>query len=296
VGRWPALATGRPGATAAGPGTEDPGAVGDAPASGPVPGPQYAPTPGPYASEPWSPFPPPGGPEHDDHDGGGGGRWIAVAAVVVCLVLVGVGSAWLLTGGARTDEASESPTFGAPLSSSPGEGDAVEPGSSASSSAPEPTAPSAPLQPTSVTATCQAADGVDSAGNVTTYAPEHTVDGRLDTAWRCDGSAVGAQLVLVFDRPVTVTAVGLVPGYAKVDPADGVDRFAQNRTVTSANWRFDSGEVHVQEIPDPQPVMTTTDLTSPVTTTRVVLEIADTGNDAAERPFTAVSDVQVSGY
>jgi hypothetical protein len=33
-----------------------------------------------------------------------------------------------------------------------------------------------------------------------------------------------------------------------------------------------------------------------VTTTRVVLEITGTGNAAAERPFTASSDVAFTGY
>jgi hypothetical protein len=95
---------------------------------------------------------------------------------------------------------------------------------------------------------------------------------------------------------VTVTSVALVPGYAKVDPASGENRFTQNRTVTAATWRFDDGTTHVQDILSPQPVMTVSDLMSGVDTTRVVLEITGTGNPTAERDFTAVSDVQISGY
>ena len=227
--------------------------------------------------------------------GRGGGRWIAVTAAVVCLVLAGVAIAWFLTGDPGTDDAAASSTVGAPPSKSADTADG-EPGNSASSSAPEATAPSGPLQPRSVTATCQAEDGVDSAGTTTTYDPEHVLDGRTETAWRCAGSAVGARLVLEFDGPVTVTSVGLVPGYAKMDPSDGSNRFTQNRTITSVTWRFDDATTHVQEIPAPQPFPTDSRLMAAVSTTRVVLEISGTGNDTAMRDFTAISDVQISGY
>jgi hypothetical protein len=137
---------------------------------------------------------------------------------------------------------------------------------------------------------------VDSAGNDVTYEPQLTLDSRTDTAWRCPGSAVGMQLVYEFAGPVTVTSVGLVPGYAKVDPADGADRFAENRTVTAVTWRFDGGQSHEQRIPAPRASLATSDLPDEVRTTRVVLEIAGTGNDAAERDFTAISDVRFTGY
>ncbi|MGY1711340.1 hypothetical protein ACI8AC_17725 [Geodermatophilus sp. SYSU D00758] len=99
-----------------------------------------------------------------------------------------------------------------------------------------------------------------------------------------------------FAEPVTVTAVGLVPGYAKVDPADGTDRFAENRTVTAVSWHFGGGASHQQRIPAPQPDLTTSQLPAEVRTTRVVLEVAGTGNPAAQRDFTAISDVLVTGY
>ena len=253
-----------------------------------------SPTPAPWAVPP-APVPPPGPAPAAVHwtsepvprpgpGGGGSGRWIAVAAGVVCLVLVGVGLAWFLTAdpGSTEAAASSSPDFRPPPTEATGD-DAAPP------------AVGSPLWPTSVTATCQASDGEDSAGNTITYDPENTVDGRPDTAWRCDGSAVGARLVLEFDRPVTVTSVGLVPGYAKVDPKSGDDRFTQNRTVTAATWLFDDGTTHLQQIDSPQPVMTSSNLTSAVSTTRVVLQVTGTGNPTAERDFTAVSDVLVSG-
>ena len=153
-----------------------------------------------------------------------------------------------------------------------------------------------PLQPVSVRASCQADPGVDSAGNTITYEPDLTLDAVPSTAWRCPGSAVGQQLVYDFGTPVTLTSVGLVPGYAKVDPVDGSNRFAENRTITAVTWRFDDGTSHRQAIGDPGPSMVSVDLPRAVSTSEVVLEIAGTGNDAAIRDFTPVSDVRFAGY
>jgi hypothetical protein len=99
----------------------------------------------------------------------------------------------------------------------------------------------------------------------------------LATAWRCPGSAVGQQLVYDFGRSVTLTAVGLVPGYAEVDPMDGTDRFAESRTVTAVKWRFDDRRMHRQTISSPGPGMVSVDLPRAVSTSEVVLEIAAPG-------------------
>ncbi|WP_166533465.1 discoidin domain-containing protein [Blastococcus xanthinilyticus] len=152
-----------------------------------------------------------------------------------------------------------------------------------------------PVQPVAVRATCQAPPSADSTGAPVTYEPELTLDGVPATAWRCPGAAVGQQLVYDFGAPVTLTSVGLVPGYAKVDPADGSDRFLENRTVTEVTWRFDDGSMQRQSIPSPTPAAAQLQLPGGVTTQQVVLEIAGTGNDAAIRNFTAVSDVQFTG-
>lgn len=152
-----------------------------------------------------------------------------------------------------------------------------------------------PLLPRSVTATCQAPPGVDAAGAPVTYDPANTLDGVGGTAWRCAGSAVGQRLVFDFGRPVVLTAVGLVPGYGKTDPVDGTDRFGENRTVTAVTWSFDGGPSHRQDVAAPSRTTAETLLSGPVTTTRVVLEIAGTGNDGAIRDFTTISDVAFTG-
>ncbi|MCF6736954.1 discoidin domain-containing protein [Blastococcus sp. KM273129] len=158
------------------------------------------------------------------------------------------------------------------------------------------TGSAAPLQPVSVRATCQAPSSADSLGNQITYEPQLTLDALGATAWRCAGAAVGQRLVYDFGAPVTVTSVGLVPGYAKVDPADGTDRFLENRTVTEVAWRFDDGTVQRQSIASPTPAAVDLGLPGGVRTRQVVLEIAGTGNDAAIRDFTAISDVRFAGH
>ncbi len=135
----------------------------------------------------------------------------------------------------------------------------------------------------------------NSANNPVTYEPELTLDAIPETAWRCPGSAVGHQLTYDFGRTVTLTSLGLVPGYAKVDPADGTDRFLENRTVTAVVWRFDDGSTQRQTIAAPVPAMTTVEPSVGVETRTVVLEIEGTGNAAAVRDFTAISDVRFTG-
>ena len=152
-----------------------------------------------------------------------------------------------------------------------------------------------PLRPVSVSATCQAPPGVDAAGAAVGYDAMNTLDGVGGTAWRCAGSAVGQRLVYDFGRPVVLASVGLVPGYDKIDPVDGTDRFGENRTVTSVTWGFDTGAVHRQDVASPGRTMAEVRLGEPVTTTRVVLEIAGTGNDGAIRDNTAISDVAFTG-
>ncbi|MGY1831659.1 NADase-type glycan-binding domain-containing protein [Geodermatophilus sp. SYSU D01180] len=205
------------------------------------------------------------------------------------------------SGGSGTEASEESATFGAPgstasTSAAPldaADGDPSPPGER--SDEPQPTSPPGPLQPVAVAATCQAAPGIDAAGDPVTYEPALTLDGVPATAWRCPGSAVGARLTFDFGHEVSLASVGLVPGYAKVDPADGTNRFTENRTVTAVTWSFDDGTSFVQRIDAPRASLAVSDLPAPVSSTRVVLQVTGTGNDTALRDFTAISDVAFSG-
>ena len=171
----------------------------------------------------------------------------------------------------------------------------LPPPATAAPSAPVAPVAVGPLLPVSVTATCQAPPGVDAAGAPVGYDAVNTLDGVGGTAWRCAGSAVGQRLVFDFGRPVALSSVGLVPGYAKTDPVAGTDRFGENRTVTAVRWGYDEGAVQRQDVAAPSRAMAQVRLDHPVTTTRLVLEIAGTGNDGAIRDFTAISDVAFTG-
>jgi hypothetical protein len=49
-----------------------------------------------------------------------------------------------------------------------------------------------------------------------------------------------------FRAPHEVSTVGLIPGLAKTDPADGTDRYAQNRRIAAVRYTFDDGSSVVQ--------------------------------------------------
>lgn len=148
-----------------------------------------------------------------------------------------------------------------------------------------------PLAPDRLTASASSPAGVDASGQPVTYEAANLADGRNETAWRVPGSGVGTTVRAEWDAPVTLTSIGLVPGYAKVDPADGSDRFWQNRRVLAVRYHFDGGAVvdaRFSESPDLQPTAVQ------VTTRTVTVEIART-TPARERDFTAISELVFEG-
>ena len=81
------------------------------------------------------------------------------------------------------------------------------------------------VMPAQASADCQAPPARDDAGNVVSYAPAELYDTDLSTAWRCDGSAVGQTVTFVLPPNTEIAEVGLVNGYAKVDPTSGAVRY-----------------------------------------------------------------------
>jgi hypothetical protein len=97
-------------------------------------------------------------------------------------------------------------------------------------------------------ATCTSPPSVDAGGRRTTYQPENTLDGSASTAWRCDGSGRGVVLTFDLGGARQIVAVGMIPGYAKTDPVDGTDRYAQNRRISRVRWSFDGGRAIEQSL------------------------------------------------
>jgi serine/threonine protein kinase len=146
-----------------------------------------------------------------------------------------------------------------------------------------------------VTASSTAPSSTDAAGNVVTYLPGNVVDGDVETAWRAPGDGRGVTLTLLFDNPADVVRIGLIPGYAKSDPASGVNRFDQNRIIRSVRYLL-PGEPPIEQVFRPEPVPQFVHVG--VTTRRVTIQIEDTTEPGGGPTFdfTAISEVYVYGF
>jgi hypothetical protein len=144
-----------------------------------------------------------------------------------------------------------------------------------------------------VSASVTAPDNVDGAGNQTSYDATNVLDDDPSTAWRVKGDGRGVTLTLTLPGPAHLTEVGLIPGYAKVDPATGTDRFTQERRISEVRWSFDDQTSVDQDLADdPEMQRTTVD----VDTTSVVIEIVTTGDPGDPNfDYTAISDVSLTG-
>lgn len=152
-----------------------------------------------------------------------------------------------------------------------------------------PAAPST-LRVSSVSASAVAAPSKDAGGAAVTFDADNLVDGDVGTAWRVDGRGVGTMLTFNFDPPVQVATMHVLPGYAKVDPLDGSDRWAQNGRVTSVRLTASDGRSDVVALNDaPNWSM----LTLGSTVNWVRMEIV--GSAPGQRNFTAMSEVVFVG-
>jgi hypothetical protein len=224
--------------------------------------------------------------------GGAGLWWVAAALVVVALVVAGV-ILRLTVFGPDTTSAQPPPVAkGQPDDRAPAPPTATrapEPRPTATR-APEPT-PITELRPVGVTADSTSPASVDDSGQQVTYDATNVVDGRADTAWRTAGDASTQSLHFTFGRPVQLATVGLIPGYAKTDPATGVDRFTQNRRVLQVAWTADDGYSVVQDFRDERTLQTVPFERTTTTLTLTILRTTPPG----ERDFTALSEVEFTG-
>jgi serine/threonine protein kinase len=193
----------------------------------------------------------------------GRATWIAVAAVATALVLVLAGIAYL-------DFRDRGPV----PSPSPG----TQP-------------PHLIREGVQVIASDTAPSSTDAAGNVVTYVPANVIDGDVETAWRTPGDGHGESVTLIFDNPVNVVRIGLIPGYAKTDAQTGVDRFRQNRIIDSVVYEV-PGLPDTTKMFRPLPVPQFTHLR--VTTSRITVRILGTSASGG-LDYTAISEIYVYG-
>ena len=127
--------------------------------------------------------------------------------------------------------------------SGPGESAApVSPGSQASTGK--------SVTPTQAKVGCQAPQTTDDAGNPVYYAPGQMFDAKPNTAWRCNGNGIGQVIIFTLPDKTTINKVGLVNGYAKVDPASGAKRYGEYRRITEVTWTFANGSTFEQSLQD----------------------------------------------
>jgi hypothetical protein len=150
---------------------------------------------------------------------------------------------------------------------------------------------SGPLAPDRLVASASAPAGVDASGQLVTYEAGNVADGQDETAWRVPGNGAGVTLRAEWDAPVTLTSIGLLPGYAKVDPTDGSDRFWQNRRVLAVRYHFDDG-TNVDASFTQSPILQPTAVQ--VTTRSVTVEITKT-TPSQDRDYTAISELAFEG-
>jgi hypothetical protein len=157
------------------------------------------------------------------------------------------------------------------------------------------------VQPETALAQCVSQPSKDAGGNPTSYEPAQAVDGRADTAWRCDGDGVGQTLEVRFRAPHEVDTVGLIPGLAKTDPYDGTDRYAQDRRIAAVRYAFDDGTTVVQRFDTDPGTRSVQSMQVPrvrtahvsVTILESVPGLAVNGQPAVDK--VAVSEVAISG-
>jgi hypothetical protein len=156
------------------------------------------------------------------------------------------------------------------------------------------------LSTASASASSYSSYGYDANGKKFTYEPDKAIDGLVGTAWRCDGSGVGQWLRINFRRTVTLTRIGIVPGFAKTDPRDSTDRYAQNRSISAVQYNFDDGSTFRQNFNTSASVRSAQTMDLPgVSTSQVTITILDSvpgeitnGQRALEQ--VAISEVVVS--
>ena len=141
-----------------------------------------------------------------------------------------------------------------------------------------------------------APDGMDASGSPTSYGAENLLDDEASTTWRMPGDGSGNDIVISLDGPRTITSVGLIPGYAKVDPSNGIDRFRQERRIVRVTWVFPSGFTHVQAFDPTDASMQSARFEAPQAADSVTLHIDETSAPGDPNfDYTAISELLVLG-
>lgn len=224
--------------------------------------------------------------------------WIAL--LLLGMVAAGVTGFWLATRDTGTDGGSEpgstsSTTPSSPTSETPS--DSLSDSLSDSPSA-EPGDPSDLAPHTKVDGPAPLRPSRDLAGKPVTYPASNMLDDDDETAYRLPGDATGTVITFELPQASTLTAVGLINGYAKTDTVGGssVDWYSLNRRILQVEWRFDDGSTVVQDLESSR-LLQTMEI-DPVETQTIELRLLDVsapGRGARSKNVTAISDILLLG-
>lgn len=144
-----------------------------------------------------------------------------------------------------------------------------------------------------ISADCTATPSTDAAGRRVTYVPENAIDAKVQTAWRCAGTAVGETLTLRIVDGTEIGQVGLIPGYAKTDPESGADRYAENNRITRVRWTLGDDVSVVQRL-DPDPSSRAMQLLRVPRTEADTITLEILAVKRGPRNTTAISGIEIS--
>jgi hypothetical protein len=223
------------------------------------------------------------------------GALAALAVVLGVAVWVGVGheAAGTLDGSAAPGDAVTASADTVSPTSLPAPPETITDAAATDVGAGEPAGPAAELSTgATASASSTAPDNVDAAGNPVSYSAGNMVDGDPRTAWRMPGDGRGETVTLTLPSAAHLTQVGLIPGYAKVDPSNGVDRFPENRRIREVRWRFDDGTTVEQRFSD-SPSMQRTAVDA--TTSSVTIELLSSRPGDPDHNYLPISEVSIVG-
>lgn len=144
-----------------------------------------------------------------------------------------------------------------------------------------------------VTADDHAGPSVDDSGTTTSFEPANLTDGEPETAWRMAGDGTGSTITIGWDREVTISSVGLINGYAKIDPSSGKDRYRQQRRVLAVTWTIGEQSVR-QTLTDNDTDLQSLELNKPLVGDGLELRI-ERVTRPGDRDYTAISELSVIG-
>ena len=152
------------------------------------------------------------------------------------------------------------------------------------------------VTPGGATADCQAPPATDDAGNPVTYLPAGLLDGSPSTAWRCNDDGVGHAITVELGADVAIAEVGLINGYAKIDPTSGAHRYGEYRRIAAVTWSFPDGTSFQQTLSDNTEVVQT--IRIPVkTASQLTLTINNStppGSAATTRDAVLISEITIA--